>query len=82
MVLGRGPDEGHATDIDVFDRIRIANIWFGNRFFKRIQIHGDQVNLIPAQMKELVMVFLCGARKESTVNRRVQGFHASAQDFG
>ena len=51
VVFRRGADEGHATDVDVFDGIRIGNVGFGDGLFERIEVDGDEVNVIPAEIE-------------------------------
>ena len=53
MVLCRGTDEGHTADVYVFDGVGVGDIRFGNRLLKRIEIHGNEVNIIPAEVQQL-----------------------------
>ena len=50
MILRRSADEGHAADVDVFDGISISDIWFGDGLFKGIEIDGNEVNVVPAEV--------------------------------
>ena len=82
MILRCSADEGHAADVDVFDGIGVGDIRFGDGFFEGIKIHGDEVNVVPAEIEELLMVFFGGARKESAVDGGVESLYPSAKDFG
>ena len=72
MVLCRGTDEGHAADVNVFDGICIRDIGLGNRLLERIEIDSDEVNVIPAEVKQLFVVCICGAGKQSAVDGGMQ----------
>ncbi len=54
MVLCRSTNEGHAANVDVFDGIGIGDIWSGNGLFKWIEVDGDQINIIPAEIEKLL----------------------------
>src|SRR5512133_941097 len=81
MVLRRSADEGHTTDVNVFDGICKCDIWFRNRFFKWIEIHCNEVNIIPTEIKQLLMIFLCGAGEQASMNGWMERLDASAEDF-
>src|SRR5688500_8891855 len=78
MVLRRGADESYTADVDVFDSVCVGDIWLAYGLFKGIEVYGDQVNIVPAKIEELFMVFLGEACKESTMDGRVEGLNSSA----
>ena len=82
VVLRRGADKGHAADVDVFDGISISDIGFGNRLLKGIEVHRNEVDVIPAEIEELLMVFVGGAGEESAVDGGVESLDPSAKDLG
>src|SRR5690349_21298488 len=82
MVLCRRADEGHPTDIDVFDGIGIGNPGSGDRLLKWIEVDGDKVNIVPVEVQKLLVIFFCGTGEESAVDGRVEGFDSPAEDFG
>src|SRR4030095_15846132 len=81
MILRRGTDESHTTNVNVFDGIRVGDVWFGDSLFKRIEVDCDKINVVPAEVEELSMVFVGGTSKESAVNRWVKRFDSSAKNF-
>src|SRR5215211_1025953 len=81
MILRRGTEEGHTANVNIFDGIRVCNIWFGDGLFKWIEIDSDEIDVIPAEIKELLAIFWRGTGKQSTVDGGVQRFDASAKDF-
>ena len=60
MILRRGADEGHAADINIFDGIGIGDVGFGNGLFKGIEVDSDEVNVIPAEVQQLLVVSIRG----------------------
>jgi hypothetical protein len=82
VILCCSADEGHAADVDVFDGVCIGDVRFGDGLFKGIEINGDEVNVIPAEVEELLVVFVGGAGEESAVDGGVESLDPSAKDFG
>ena len=60
MILRRGPDERDTADVDIFNGICIGDIRPGNRFFERIEVDSNQVDIIPAKVQELLMIGIRG----------------------
>ena len=65
VVFPRRADERYAADIDVFDGVRVGDVGLGDGLFKRIEVDGDEVNVVPAEVDELLMVGFGGAGKDS-----------------
>src|SRR5215207_11408535 len=82
MVLCRSTNESHAANVDVFDGIGVCNPGVGDRLLKRIEVDGDQVNVIPVEIQKLLVIFLCRTGEESAVDGGVEGFDSPAKNFG
>src|SRR5688500_10664726 len=81
MVLCRGADESHTADVDVFDGISIGDIWPGNSLFEWIEVDGDEIDIIPAKVEKLPMVFIRRTSQQSAMDGGMQCLDASAQNF-
>ena len=53
----------------------MADIWSGDCFFERVQVHGGQVDVIPAEVEQLTVIILGGASQEPAVDGRVQSLY-------
>ncbi len=62
MIFRCCPDEGYATNVNIFDRICIGYIGFRNGFFKRIKTGGNNIYVIPTKVEKLLVMIFCGAR--------------------
>jgi len=81
VVFGGSPDQRNAANINVLNCFRQRNIRVGNGCFKGIQIDSHQVDVIPPMVCQVCLVGGSGARQQTTVNGRVERFHASPQHF-
>jgi hypothetical protein len=51
VVFCRSADERHSADINILDHLGIGYIRPGDGSFEGIEIDGDQVDVVPAQVK-------------------------------
>src|SRR6266496_2189289 len=82
MILRCGTDEGYAADVNVFDCIGIGDIRFGNGLFKGIEVHGNEINIVPTKIKKLLVIFFCRSSEQSAMNRGMERLDTSTEDFG
>ena len=80
MVFGGGADHGGAANIDIFDGIGQAAVFFGNRGFKGVEIHHHQINggnIIFCHYR-----FICAPASQNTaMNFWMQGFDPPVHDL-
>ncbi|MNI36640.1 hypothetical protein D3C73_906980 [compost metagenome] len=82
MIFSCRTKHSWSADIDIFDGIFIAYIRFCNRLLEWIQIHDNQINVIKAQFFHLSLMLLTVTNcQQSTMNRRMQRFNATIQNF-
>src|SRR5215467_13728424 len=81
MIFCRGADKGHASNVNVLNGVGISDSGFGDRFFKWIEVDRDQIDVVPAKIERLFMVFFGGAGEESAMDRGVQRFDSATQDL-
>ena len=78
-VLGRGADEGDATDVDLFDD-EVFFLGVGHRFFEGVEIDDDQVDLGDVVFSELAQVILLAAGQDPPVHFGVKRFHPAVEN--
>src|SRR5689334_20745639 len=81
MVFRCRTDECYAADVNVFDGVGVSDIRFGDGLFKGIEVDGDEVNVIPTEVDELLMVFVSRASEQSAMDGRMEGLDSSTKDF-
>ena len=83
VVLGRRPQHGWTTDIDVFDRLLQRHILFGHRLLKGIQIDRDKINDRDLMFGRVSLVLIMvPTLKQSTVDFRVQRLDPPVKQLG
>src|SRR6185503_7994705 len=68
MILCRCTDESHATDVNILNGVSVGGIRFSNRIFEWIEIHSDEVNVIPAEVEQLLVVGIRWTGEQSAVD--------------
>ena len=82
MVLCRRTEHRRTADIDVFDGFIKVTIWFGDRGFKRIEIHHDHIDRPNIMLLHLLDVGRNRSPAEqSAMDFRMQGFHTAIKNF-
>ena len=81
VVLGRCPDHGRASYIDVLDRVFQAAVFVGDGRFKRVEVDDDKVDRRYVVVLHHTIVDTA-ASEYTAMDFRVQGLHATAHDFG
>ena len=82
MILGRGADQRDTADVDVLDHFVEGDVGLGDGRFKRIEIHRDQIDVIPAEVLEFVSVGFSRAGQQATVHGGMQRLHAPPRISG
>ena len=70
------------TDVNIFDGVGVGDVGLRDRFFKWIKIDSDEINVIPAEGEEFVVIGFGWAREQAAVNGGVQSFDTSAKKLG
>ena len=82
MVLRGSTDEGHAANVNVFNGVCVGDVGFSDSFLQGIEVYDDQIDEVPAEAEELLMIFVGGASEESTMDGGMEGLNSSTQNFG
>ena len=82
VILGGGAEHGRTADVDLFNGFLQRHVRPGDGFFKRIQIHADQVDGLDAVFLRLADVLLIvAAVQQAAVHHRVQGLETAFKQF-
>ena len=82
MVLRRRTEHGGTADVDVLDGLFAADPWLRNGAFERIKVHHDEVDRFDTVLLHLAHVLRqVRTPQQSSVDLRVQSFHAPVQDL-
>src|SRR3990172_9508340 len=82
MVLGRRPNQGRPTDVDVLDRLTIGDIVERHGCLKRIEVDYHQLKGFEAVTLEIFPVILLGrVGQDPTMNLGVEGLDPSSKDL-
>lgn len=82
MVLGRGPDEGHASNVNLLDSLGDADIDLGNGVLEGVQVAHDIVDLGDALLGQILLVRLQVAGKDAAVDSGVQSLDTTTEHLG
>ena len=82
MIFRRSANECDTTDIDIFDGICVSDVRLSDGGLNLIEIDRDEFIVLPAEVEELLVIFISGASEQATVDGRVEGLDSSTKDFG
>src|SRR5688572_11562108 len=81
VILRSGANERDAADVDVLYDIFIGDTRFRDRLLEGIQVDGDEVNVIPAEVKQFFMIRIGRARQQASVDGGMQCFYSTTKNF-
>ncbi len=78
-ILGRGPQQRDAANINLLDGLGLGDIGAGHGTAERIQVAYHQVKRLHPLLAQISQVLRGATSENAAMNRRVQGFDATAQ---